>query len=77
MSLHFSTEKTVGHMSCQLSIITNQIIACSNPGGKINLIAWSRLQKVDAKVLFDVVCNHVLEHQTLKILKHLQRKALA
>ena len=31
----------------------------------------------DAKVLFDVVCNHVLQHFTLKILKHLQRKQLA
>ena len=31
----------------------------------------------DAKVLFDVVCDHVLQHFTLKILKHLQRKQLA
>ena len=77
MSLHSSTEQTAGHMSCQLSITTNRIIACSNQAGRINLIAWSRLQTADAKVLFDVVCSHVLEHFTLKILKHLQRKALA
>ena len=32
---------------------------------------------VDAKVLFDVACNCVLEHFKLKNLKNLQRKALA
>ena len=31
----------------------------------------------DAKVMFDVVCDHVLEHFMLKILKHLEGKALA
>ena len=32
---------------------------------------------VDAKVLFDVACNCVLEHFKLNNLKYLQRKALA
>ena len=32
---------------------------------------------VDAKVLFDVACNCVLENFKLKNLKYLQRKALA
>ena len=32
---------------------------------------------MDAKVLFDVVCDHVLECHKLKNLKHLQKRALA
>ena len=44
-------------MSLLLSITNNQIVACSNPAGRITLCSWSRFQMVDAKVLFDVVCN--------------------
>ena len=39
--------------------------------------SWSRFQTADAKVLFDVVCGHVLEHFKPKNPKYLQRKVLA
>ena len=45
-------------MNLLLSITTNQIVACSNPAGSITLCSWSTFQTVDAKVLFDVACNH-------------------
>jgi len=34
-----SAPETAGHVSFQLSITTNQIIACPNRAGRINLIA--------------------------------------
>ena len=64
-------------MGLLLSITTNQIVACTNQAGSIDLFSWSRFQTADAKLLFDVVCGHVLEHFTLKNPKYLQRKVLA
>ena len=77
MSPHSSPEQTAGRMSLQLSITTNQIIACSNQGS-INVFSWSRLQTADAKVLFDVACDRILERfLKFKTPKYLQRKTLA
>ena len=64
-------------MSLLLSITTNQIVACTNQAGSIDIFSWSRFQTADAKVLFDVVCGHVLEHFKPKNPKYLQRKVLA
>ena len=74
MSLHSSPKQMAGRMSLLLSITTNQIVACSNRAGRINLFSWSRFQMVDAKVLFDVAGDCVLECCKLKNLKHLQRE---
>ena len=63
-------------MSLLLSITTNQIVACTNQAGSIDIFSWSRFQTADAKVLFDVVCGHVLEHFKPKNPKYLQRKVL-
>jgi len=60
----------VGRMSLLLSITTNQLIACSNGAGSINLFPWSRFLTADAKVLFDVACDRVLERFQLKNLKY-------
>ena len=68
---------TAGSMSLLLSITTNQIVACSNREGSKNLFSWSRFQKVDAKVLFDLACDCVLECFKSKNLKYLQRIVLA
>ena len=64
-------------MSLLLSITTNQIVACTNQAGSIDIFSWSRFQTADAKVLFDVVCGHVLEYFKPKNPKYLQRKVLA
>ena len=66
-----------GRMGLLLSINTNQIVACTNQAGSIDIFSWSRFQTADAKVLFDVVCSHVLEHFKPKNPKYLQRKVLA
>ena len=47
---------------------TNQIVACSNQPGSIYLFSSSRIQTADAKALFGVVCNCVLECSKLKTL---------
>ena len=77
MSPRSSPEQTAGSMSLLLSITTNQIVACSNREGSKNLFSWSRFQKVDAKVLFDLACDCVLECFKPKNLKYLQRIVLA
>ena len=42
------------------------IVACSNQAGSINLFSSSRTQTVDAKVLFGVACDCVLDCFKLK-----------
>jgi len=73
MSPHSSPEQMVGCMTLLLSITTDEIVACSNQAGSINLFSWSRFQMADAKVLYNVACDNVLEH----FKKYLQRKVLA
>ena len=77
MSPCSSPEQTAGRMGLLLSITTNQIENCFNRAGSINLFSWSRFQTPDAKVLFDVACDRVLERLKLTNLNYLQRKVLA
>ena len=71
------TDGRMGLLSLLLSITTNQIVTCFNREGSINLFSSSRFQTADAKVLFDVACDRVLERLKLKNLNYLQRKVLA
>ena len=71
------TDGRMGSLSLLLSITTNQIVTCFNRAGSINLFSSSRFQTADAKVLFDVACDRVLERLKLKNLNYLQRKVLA
>ena len=69
MSSH-SSPKTDGWRD-EFAIVnnnTNQIVACSNKPGGIYLFSSSRIQTADAKALFGVVCDCVLECSKLKTL---------
>ena len=70
MSPRSSPEQTAGRMGLLLSITTNQIVACTNQAGSIDLFSWSRFQTADAKVLFDVACDRVVEHFKLRNLNY-------
>ena len=77
MSPHSSPEQMVGCMTLLLSITTNEIVACSNRAGSINLFSWSTFQMADAKVLYNVACDSVLEHFKLKKPKIFTKKSIS
>ena len=77
MSPRSSPVQTAGRIGLLLSITINQIVTCSNRAGSINLFSWSRFQTADAKVLFDVACDRVLEHFKLRNLNYSQRISIS
>ena len=68
-------EGTAGRVDLPLSISTNQKVACSNRAG-INDFFSEQILKMAESMLFDIVCDRVLERFKLENLKDLQRKAL-
>ena len=75
--LRSSAEQTAKRMSLLLLFTTDQIVAWSIRSGSKILFSWSSFQTADAKVLFDVARDRILERFKLKNIKYLQRKVLA
>jgi len=71
MSPRSSPEQTTKRLGLLLSISPNQIVACSNRAGSINLFSCSRFQTTDLTVLFDVAWDRILERFKLENLKYL------
>ena len=75
--LRSSAEQTAKRTSLLLLFTIDQIVAWSIRSGSKILFSWSSFQTADAKVLFDVARDRILERFKLKNIKYLQRKVLA
>ena len=66
--LRSSAEQTDKRMSLLLLFTTDQMVAWSIRSGSKILFSWSSFQTADAKVLFDVARDRILER--FKVKKH-------